>query len=77
MVQKYIYIFKQYLKQHTHSFFQSPALLSQFDSVNIGKRGVVAEHFTVDCSNHELLHLPLQEDMKHLNNFNIYVYIEY
>lgn len=61
-------LFQPFLKEHTHSFFQSTTLLSQFDSVNIGKGGIVAEHLAVDCSYHELLHLPLQNDMKN-NNF--------
>lgn len=32
--------------------------------MNIGKWGIIAEHFAVDCSYHQLLHLPLQNDRK-------------
>lgn len=46
-------------KEHTDSFLQSAALLSQFDGMNITERSLIAEHFTVDGSHHELLHLPL------------------
>lgn len=30
-------LFQQLLKEHTYSFFQSTTLLSQFDSMNVGK----------------------------------------
>ena len=50
-------------KEHTDSFLQSGALLSQFDGMNIAERSLIAEHFTVDRSHHELLHLPLNQIM--------------
>lgn len=57
-------VFKLITKGHTNSFLQSTALLRQFDGMNITERSLITEHFTVDRSHHELLHLPLQEDIK-------------
>lgn len=51
------------LTPHTDSFLQSAALLGQFDGMNVSERSLVAEHFAVDGSHHELLHLPLWKDM--------------
>lgn len=31
--------------------------------MNVGEGSLVTEHFTVDCPHHELLHLPLKEDV--------------
>lgn len=51
------------LKEHTDSFLQSSALLSQFDGMNVAERRLITEHFTVDRSHHELLHLPLKGEV--------------
>lgn len=58
----------------TDSLFQNSALLSQFNGMNIAEGSLVAQHFTVDRSHHELLHLPLNQIMtkgrsKHIGNF--------
>lgn len=45
--------------ERTHSLLQDAALLGQFDGVNVGEGGVVAQHLTVHGSHHDLSHLLL------------------
>lgn len=59
-------------KEHTDSLLQSSALLSQFDGMNIAEWSLITQHFTVDGSHHELLHLPLKS-MTQGRHFNTHV----
>ncbi len=45
--------------KRTHSLLQHAPLLGQFDGVNVGEGGVVAQHLTVHGSHHDLSHLLL------------------
>lgn len=49
---------------HTNSLVQRGALLSQLYGMNVTEGSLIAQHFTVDGSHHELLHLPLMHDTK-------------